>query len=125
MRRPQYEWYENPHVTMDAARAATTGEGAQRLIDAWPREVHEALACHGLVPVVVWQGGRIMVRLIKHRGEWPEQVMAWTDIEPALHDLGRLALRDDLERLLTGLSQTLDLALEAEMQCLLTERGAR
>jgi hypothetical protein len=108
---------------MDAARAAKTREGAQRLVDAWPREAHEELARHGLIPVVVvWGSGRVMVRLIKHRGEWPESVMAWTDIEPGLHDLGRLALRGDLEQWLSGISQKLDLALEAEMQRLLAGR---
>jgi hypothetical protein len=49
--------------------------------------------------------------------------MAWTDIEPGLHDLGRLALRGDLEQWVSGISQTLDLALEGEMQHLLAERS--
>lgn len=111
------QWYENPYATAEEKRAAETREGAQRLVDAWPREVQEALARHGMLAHAgERRGGYATVRLTKYLGEWPLQVMTSLEFNPAICDLPRLALLDKLDALLGLWEEAMATALAAEME---------
>ena len=122
MRVPQ--WYENPHATAQERTVAATPEGARRLFATWPRQVHDALASHGMYAYVSeGRGGRAAVRVDKWRGDWPLQVVASLEFNPAVCDLGRLALLGELDDLLVGWSAGLDSQLEAAMERLPAEES--